>query len=137
MAGIAEASSDWNGFAGVPETCNGCRQPHTLLAAAKKTHEQSDQGVGWENKSPASSAKGDALEEQLTAQVEQDAEASLAGAEAEQLPETCECALLASRHDTADFRRKLSPCICCESPLQAQITYQAKFHGHVFHIGVL
>lgn len=37
---------------------------------------------------PASSAKGDALEQQLTSQVEADAEASLTGEAGEQLPQT-------------------------------------------------
>ena len=93
----------------MPDICNDCRQRHTLLAAAKKTHEPSDRGEGWEIEAPASSTKGDALEQQLTSQVEQDAEVSLAGEEAEQLPETCMCLCLHPAMIHAGFVRIWSP----------------------------
>ena len=68
-----------------------------MLAAAKKSRQQSEQqpaetserGEGWEIEAQASSRRGDALEQQLTSQVEADSELSLTGGAEEQLPQTC------------------------------------------------
>lgn len=115
-----------NCMACMPDMCNGCRQRHTLLAAAKKTHEPSERGEGWEIEAPASSTRGDALEEQLTSQVEQDAEASLAGEEAEQLPETCMCPLLASCHNTCWSHTQNDSQVLALRGSLAPTTHQAK-----------
>lgn len=73
-----------------------CRHLHPVLAAAKKTRqhveerpaESSERGEVLEMEAQASSTRGDALEQQLTSQVEADAEASLTGEAGEQLPQT-------------------------------------------------
>lgn len=69
-----------------------CRQWRCITTAARKPQQLAEpvaREEGWEMSARASPTQGDALEEQLTSQVEQDAEAGLAGEVQEQLPSTC------------------------------------------------
>ncbi|CAK0782497.1 hypothetical protein CVIRNUC_005717 [Coccomyxa viridis] len=71
--------------------CNIHRQWRCITTAARKPQQLAEpvaREEGWEMSARASPTQGDALEEQLTSQVEQDAEAGLAGEVQEQLPST-------------------------------------------------
>ena len=68
------------------------RQQRYITTAARKPQqlaEPVEREEGWEMSARASPTQGDALEEQLTSQVEQDAEVGLAGEVQEELPSTC------------------------------------------------